>query len=177
MRFYIGSGLQRVKPYVQFFGLYCWHGEITWRPVPGRMPLPALDWATDKVGGPESKSVTIGKPISSQLQHGNLYPSCVNPSRLPCLARQPVFSSSGPHVRSGRPTDRSAGLLVGRTRLSGMVVSLVGGDPGVPMSHKVRTDQGPGGPCQVDPTYQKPHRPASGPRDLIHNPGALEDLG
>jgi hypothetical protein len=34
-------------------------------------------------------------------------------------------------------------------------------------------DQGPGGPCQVDPTCQKPHRPASGPRDLIHNPGDL----
>jgi hypothetical protein len=35
-------------------------------------PLPALYWATDKVGGPESGSVTTGKPISSQLQHGKL---------------------------------------------------------------------------------------------------------
>jgi hypothetical protein len=34
--------------------------------------LPALYWAMDKVGGPESKSVTIGKPMSSQLQHGKL---------------------------------------------------------------------------------------------------------
>jgi hypothetical protein len=34
------------------------------------------------------------------------------------------------------PTDRLAGLLAGRTYLSGTVVSLVGGDPGVPMSHK-----------------------------------------
>jgi hypothetical protein len=25
----------------------------------------------------------------------------------------------------------------------------------------------------VDPTCQKPYRPASGPRDLIHNPGDL----
>jgi hypothetical protein len=33
------------------------------------------------------------------------------------------------------PLDRSAGLLVGQTHLSG-VVSLVAGDPGVPMSHK-----------------------------------------
>jgi hypothetical protein len=33
------------------------------------------------------------------------------------------------------PTDRSAGLLVGRTHLSGTAVSLVGEDPGVPMSH------------------------------------------
>jgi hypothetical protein len=33
------------------------------------------------------------------------------------------------------PLDRLAGLLVGRTHLSGTVVSLVGGDPRVPMSH------------------------------------------
>jgi hypothetical protein len=37
----------------------------------------------------------------------------------------------------------------------------------------VPTDQGPRGPCQVDPTRQKPNRPASGPGDLIHNPGDL----
>jgi hypothetical protein len=63
------------------------------------------------------------------------YPSYLNPSGLPCLARQAVFSSLGPHVRSGRPTDRSTCLLVGRTHLSGTAVSLVSGDPGVPMSH------------------------------------------
>jgi hypothetical protein len=44
--------------------------------------------------------------------------------------------SCGPPTRPVRPTNRSAGLLVGRTHLSGMAVSLVGGDPGVPMSHK-----------------------------------------
>jgi hypothetical protein len=33
----------------------------------------------------------------------------------------------------------------------------------------VPTDQGPRGPCQVDPTCQKPRRPATGPDDLIHN--------
>jgi hypothetical protein len=38
-------------------------------------------------------------------------------------------------IRSVGPTDRSAALLVGRTHLSGMAVSQVGGDPGVPMSH------------------------------------------
>jgi hypothetical protein len=38
----------------------------------------------------------------------------------------------------------------------------------------VPIDQGPRGLYQVDPTCQKPHRPASGPIDLIHNP---EDLG
>jgi hypothetical protein len=47
-----------------------------------------------------------------------------------------VFKRScGLPTRSVGPTNRSAGLLVGRTLLSGMVVSLVGGDPGVPMSH------------------------------------------
>jgi hypothetical protein len=44
--------------------------------------------------------------------------------------------SCGPPTRSVGPTNRSAGLLVGRTHLSGTTVSLVGGDPGVPMSHK-----------------------------------------
>jgi hypothetical protein len=34
----------------------------------------------------------------------------------------------------------------------------------------VPTDQGPRVPCQVDLTCQKPHQPASGPGDLIHNP-------
>jgi hypothetical protein len=38
----------------------------------------------------------------------------------------------------------------------------------------VPTDQGPRDPCQVDPTCQKPSRPASGPGDLIHSP---DDLG
>jgi hypothetical protein len=37
----------------------------------------------------------------------------------------------------------------------------------------VPTDQGPRGPCQVDPTCQKFNRPASGPGDLIHSPGDL----
>jgi hypothetical protein len=44
--------------------------------------------------------------------------------------------SCGLQTRSVGPTVRSAGLLVGRTHLSGTVMSLVGGDPGVPMSHK-----------------------------------------
>jgi hypothetical protein len=35
--------------------------------APRRAPLPALYWATDKVVGPESRSVTIGKPISSYI--------------------------------------------------------------------------------------------------------------
>jgi hypothetical protein len=40
----------------------------------------------------------------------------------------------------------------------------------------VPTDQGPRGPCQVDPTCQKFNRPASGPGDLIRSPTTLEDL-
>jgi hypothetical protein len=55
--------------------------------------LPALYWATDKVGGPKSRSVTIGKPISSLFTSWKAYPSCINPSGLSCRARQAVFSS------------------------------------------------------------------------------------
>jgi hypothetical protein len=40
----------------------------------------------------------------------------------------------------------------------------------------VPTDQGPKGICQVDPTCQKPHRPANRLEDLIHNPGGLVRL-
>jgi hypothetical protein len=51
-----------------------------------------------------------------------------------------VFRRSyGPPTRLVGPTDRSAGLKIGRTHLSGTVVSLIGGDPGVPTSHSTRT--------------------------------------
>jgi hypothetical protein len=75
-------------------------------PVPGRTPLPALYWATDKVGGPESRSVTTGKPISSFFTSWKAYPSCLNLSRLPCLAHQAVFSS-------GESSGMSSGGRVG----------------------------------------------------------------
>jgi hypothetical protein len=42
----------------------------------------------------------------------------------------------GYQLRSVGPTDRSASLLVSQTHLSGTAVSLVGGDPGVPMPHR-----------------------------------------
>jgi hypothetical protein len=45
--------------------------------------------------------------------------------------------SCGLPTRSVGPTDRSASVLVGRTHLSGMAYSLVGGDQGVPMSHSI----------------------------------------
>jgi hypothetical protein len=48
--------------------------------------------------------------------------------------------SRGPPTRSVGATIRSVGLLVGRTHLSGTTMSLVGGDPGVPMSHKPPSD-------------------------------------
>jgi hypothetical protein len=74
--------------------------------VPGRMPLPALYWATDKVGGLESKSVTTRKPISSQLQHGKLIRAAL--IRLDCLVlRTKLFSHLWAHM-SGR-----IGLLIG----------------------------------------------------------------
>jgi hypothetical protein len=41
----------------------------------------------------------------------------------------------------------------------------------------VPTDQSPRGPCQVDPTYQKPRRPTSGPEDLIHISTTMDDHG
>jgi hypothetical protein len=62
----------------------CW-------PVPERTPLPALYWATDKVGGPESRSVTTGKPISSQLQHGKFIRASL--IRLDCLVLHAKLSS------------------------------------------------------------------------------------
>jgi hypothetical protein len=43
--------------------------------------------------------------------------------------------SCGLQTRSVGPTNRLAGLLLGRTHLSGTTVSLVGADPGVPISH------------------------------------------
>jgi hypothetical protein len=52
------------------------------------------------------------------------------------IFRKVFRRSCGLPTRSGWPTNRSAGLLVGRTHLSGTDVSLVDGDPGVPMSHK-----------------------------------------
>jgi hypothetical protein len=140
--------------------------------------LPTLYWGTDKVGGPESRSVTTGKPISSQLQYGRLIRAaliCLN-----CLVLHAKLSSRldkvvwgifwkvfkrscGPPTRSVGPTNRSAGLLVSRTHLLGTVVSLVGGDPGVPMSHR---SQRPIGPLISRPDRRRPT--LTGWRTLLH---------
>jgi hypothetical protein len=98
----------------------------------------------------------------SRLKQGNLSLVCLHHGRLirvalirlDCLVLHAKLSSRldkvvwgifwmvfrrscGLPTRSVGPTDRSAGLLVGRIHLSGTAVSLVGGDPGVPMSHSV----------------------------------------
>jgi hypothetical protein len=69
--------------------------------------LPALYWATNKVGGPESKSVTTGKPMSSQLQHGKLIRAAL--IRLDCIVLHTKLSSRLRAHMSG-----PAGLLTGR---------------------------------------------------------------
>jgi hypothetical protein len=97
------------------------------------------------------QTVTTWKPMSSQLQHGKHIRAAL--TRLDCLVLHVKFvvvlneviwgifwkvfrRSCGLPTRSVGPTNRSACLLVGRTYLLGMAVSLVGGDPGVPMYHK-----------------------------------------
>jgi hypothetical protein len=124
-RFYTGSGLWRVKSYVQFFGLYCWCGEITWRPVdgllvscdglsPGGRPCPPYI-------GRRTRSVDRSP---NRLQQGNLslvdYNSCHilsicfrrSPLR-PCLV---LYAKSWGRVGLGRLGDssgRSSGGHVG----------------------------------------------------------------
>jgi hypothetical protein len=88
------------------------HGRGVDGLLPKRAPLPALYWGTDKVGGPESKSVTTGKPISSLFTSRKAYLSCLNPSGLPCLASQVLRSF---WIRSsGASSRRSSGGRVGR---------------------------------------------------------------
>jgi hypothetical protein len=65
-------------------------GYMSWL-VPERTPFPALFSATDKVGGPESRSVTTGKPICSQLQYGRLIRAAL--IRLDCLVLPAKLSS------------------------------------------------------------------------------------
>jgi hypothetical protein len=54
------------------------HGRGVNGLLPKRAPLLALYWVTDKVGGPESGSITTGKPISSLFTSWKAYPSCLN---------------------------------------------------------------------------------------------------
>jgi hypothetical protein len=75
--------------------------------VPGRTPLPAFYWVTDKVGGPESRSVTTRKPISSHLQHGKLIRAAL--IRMDFLVLHAKLSSRLQAQMSGQ-----AGLLTGQ---------------------------------------------------------------
>jgi hypothetical protein len=61
---------------------------------------------------------------------------------LVCLVLYSKMSSCPSAHTAGQtgPTDRSAGLLVSRARLSGMAETLVGREPWVPMSHKPLID-------------------------------------
>jgi hypothetical protein len=91
-----------------------------------------------------------------RLQYGNVSLVYYNiiPRSSDCLAAQPTScvlsctpsypngsdkviwgsseKSSGPQIRFVGPTVRLTSLLLGRTHLSGTVVSMVGGDLGVP---------------------------------------------
>jgi hypothetical protein len=124
--------------------------------VPGGRPCPPYIGRRTRSMDREFGSVTTGKSISSQLQYGRLIRASL--IRLDCLVLHAKLSSHldkvvwgifwkvfrrscGLPTRSVGPTNRSASLLVGRTHLSGTAVSLVGGDPGVPMSHKKAYDK------------------------------------
>jgi hypothetical protein len=118
--------------------------------VPGGRPCPPYI-------GRQTRSVDRSP---GRLQQGNLFLVCLHHGKLiraalirpDCLVLYAKLSSHldkvvwgifwkifrrscGPPTRSVGPTNRSAGLLVGQTHLLGTAVSLVGGDPGVPMSH------------------------------------------
>jgi hypothetical protein len=106
-----------------------WYWNYVERDLPPWRALQAaLYWLTT-LG---YKSVSI---YPNWLQQGKL-------SELVCLVLYSKLSSHPSAHTLGRvgPTDRSAGLLVGRARLSGMAETLVGGDPWVPMSHKPPID-------------------------------------
>jgi hypothetical protein len=109
--------------------------------------LPTLYWPVDKV---DSRL----RPGDLNLVDYNTCHICQSAwsestdvlSCTPCLVVVPdkvawvifwkVFCwSCGPPTGSVGPTIRLASLLIGQTHLSGMTVSLVGGDPVVPMSH------------------------------------------
>ena len=73
-RVYTGSGLRRVKPYVQFLivllegDALCMFSVCGVRVVLGRTPLAALYSLADKVGGPRVQVGYNLEPISSRLQ-------------------------------------------------------------------------------------------------------------
>jgi hypothetical protein len=99
-------------------------GNVPLRGAPGRLILAGMPWVTSQF-----PSILLGYNMESL-------------SELDCLVLYTKLSSYPWAHISGRvgSTDRSAGLLVGRARLSGTTETLVGGDPWVPMSHKPPID-------------------------------------
>jgi hypothetical protein len=89
------------------------------RGTPGRLILAGVHWVTSRF-----PSILLSYNMESL-------------SELDCLVLYTKLSSCPWAHMSGRagPTNRSAGLLVGRARLPGTAETLVGGDPWVPMSH------------------------------------------
>jgi hypothetical protein len=121
---YNGSGLRRVKPYIQFGIGIMW---IVIYPQGGHPRPPYIvrrPWATSRF-----PYILVGYNVESL-------------SELVCLVLYSTLSSCPWDHMSGRvgPMDRSAGLLVGRARLSGTAETLVGGDLWVPMSVKPPID-------------------------------------
>jgi hypothetical protein len=93
--------------------------DVPLRGAPGRLILAGVPWVTSWF-----PSILLGYNMESI-------------SELDYLVLYTKLSSCLWAHKSGwaGPMDRSAGLLVGRARLSGTAETLVGGDPWVPMSH------------------------------------------
>jgi hypothetical protein len=89
------------------------------RGAPGRLILAGVPWVTCRL-----PSILVGYNMEglSELDYLVLYTK---------LSSRLCAHKTG---RAGS-TDRSAGLLVCRSRLSGTAETLVGGDPWLPMSH------------------------------------------
>jgi hypothetical protein len=117
-----------------------------------RVASSALYWPADEVGSPTPGRLRPGD-LSLSYTYCHIPSICFRrhpPRSLSCTPSLEVVidqviwgifwkvfrRSCGPPTRWVGSINRSAGLLVGRTHLPGMAVSLVSGDPGVPMSHK-----------------------------------------
>jgi hypothetical protein len=132
---YTGSGLRRVKPYVQFGG-----GIMRESATPEEG---AVDVVVVPLRGAQGRLILAGDPwVTSRFPSILVGYNRESLSELVCLVLYSKLSScSWAHMSGrGRSTNRSAGLLVGRARLSGTVETLVGGDPWVPMSLKPQID-------------------------------------
>jgi hypothetical protein len=120
MAIYTSSGLRRVKPYVQCGEIMRRREvDVPLRGAPCRLILAGVPWVTSWF-----PSILLGYNMESL-------------SELDYLVLYTKLSLCLWTHKSGRAgsTDKSAGLLVGRARLSGTAETLVGGDPRVPMSH------------------------------------------